>query len=410
MLAANVQLHRTRRGIALATSAFAGAAAIGAACIANLPANAVEEADTAARPEGGAPPGCGDGYIDLSLGEQCDPGPFVGDGGIVGCTSNCRVGCADGFAWKENNHCYELSPNSASIDEAEDRCANTNGHVVTFASEMEFGAVAGWMQAVDAGALWVGLALVQGQTERQYNSVAPYEPGWAPDCSGCYAHAADPSAALPRVLETSDDGGAPPAQPCVVASSDTTRYPDWFQSVCVDAPTVHTLCEREPVGTQWIACDGGTSLVCIDLVVTQTTKRYEMQMQPATADGAVQGCQTLGGRLVVLQSRDEREQLWRQVSLLPSPPPRFWIGLSLEPDADGGTASWVWNDGTKADAPDAYPPPWGRLEPITGASTTRAYLGFLLAQPDNTLARNDEFVRSDGSETAPFVCEFPVGQ
>jgi hypothetical protein len=308
------------------------------------------------------------------------------------------------MVWPSNNHCYELSSNSATFDsQAQTRCSDLGGHVVTFASEEEFGAVAGWMQAVDAGALWVGLSLVQTQAERQYISVAPYEPGWAPDCSGCYVHAADPSVALPRVLDTSDDGGPPPAQSCIVASSDTARYPNWFQSVCVAAPNVHTLCEREPVGAQWSQCDGGTSLVCIDLVVTHTTKRYEMQMKPATADGALQGCQALGGRLVVLESRDEREQIWRQISLLPDPPPKFWIGLSQVTDADGGTAAWAWDDGTKADAPDAYPSPWARLEPNVGMSASRAYLGFFESQPDNTLARSDESVTP-----LPFVCEFPA--
>ncbi|MGO9836739.1 MAG: C-type lectin domain-containing protein [Polyangiaceae bacterium] len=407
MLAANVQFHRTLRATALATSALGGAVAIGVACIADLPGDAAADAATDSATDAPAavmPPGCGNGYIDLSLGEQCDPGPFAGDGGVVGCNSNCRVKCA-GLVWPINNHCYELSSNSTSFDnEAEPRCSDLSSHVVTFASDLEFGAVAGWMQKVDAGTLWVGLTLVPGLTERQYDSVVAYEPGWAPDCSGCYARSTDPSVALPRVLDLGDDGGPPPDLPCIVAESDTARYASWFQSVCTAADNVHTLCEREPVGTQWSQCDAGAGVVCIDLVVTHATKRYEMQMQPpATADGAVQGCQALGGRLVVLQSRDEREQLWHQISLLPNPPTKFWIGLAQEADAGGGAAPWVWDDGTAADAADAYPPPWARLEPSVGVSASRAYLAFFEAQPDNTLARNGE---SQGP--LPFVCEFPV--
>src|SRR5580658_2530701 len=157
MLAANVHLNCTLRGTALVTSALGAAMAIGVACIADLPQDAAApDAPAAAAP----PPGCGNGYIDLSLGEQCDPGMFAGEGGVVGCTSNCRVRCA-GLVWPMNNHCYELSSNSASFDnEAEPRCSDLSGHVVTFASELEFGTVAGWMQRVDAGALWVGLTLV----------------------------------------------------------------------------------------------------------------------------------------------------------------------------------------------------------------------------------------------------------
>jgi len=390
-----VQVKLTPASVALTASALAGAVAVGVACIADLPANAVDAAI----------PGCGDGYIDLALGEECDPGPLAGDAGVLGCTSGCRVKCPSGLIWKKNNHCYALAANATSFDpEAETRCSDLGGHVVTFASEEEFGAAAGFMQTVDAGALWVGLVQVQGQVERQYNSVAPFEPGWSPDCSGCFAHAADPSAPLPRVIAASDDGGPPPAQPCVLAESDTARYPSWRQSVCVAAPSVHTMCEREPVGRQWIACDAGAGVVCIDLVATRNAERY-LLLPPMTADGARQACESLGGRLVVLQSRDEREQLWHQLSLLPAPPAKFWIGLSQATDAGDGAAPWVWDDGTRVDAPDAHPSPWGRAEPILDGLTSTAYLALYQAQPDDTLARN-----SEREVTLPAVCELAVVQ
>jgi hypothetical protein len=138
-------------------------------------------------------------------------------------------------------------------------------------------------------------------------------------------------------------------------------------------------------------------------------KRYVLVTQPSAADAAARSCASFGGRLVVLQSRDEREQLWRQIALASPLVFRVWIGLSQrDGGAPGGTgdSSWVWDDGTEADLPDAYAPPWGDRLPVEGGTTARAYLRAYMGEIDDTLARNDEplaIVR-----TMPFVCELPV--
>jgi hypothetical protein len=112
-------------------------------------------------------------------------------------------------------------------------------------------------------------------------------------------------------------------------------------------------------------------------------------------------CHGLGGGLVVLQSRDEREQLWLELSRLRVPPPRIWIGLSPAATSPGDpdASVWLWDDGTKADAPDAYPPPWAIDQPSRPAP---AFLSHASTQAplDDTLAHTDPAVRA-----LPFVCQ-----
>jgi len=168
---------------------------------------------------------------------------------------------------------------------------------------------------------------------------------------------------------------------------------------CNGTPLTHVICEREPPGVQSTACEAG---VCIDLVATHGTKRYAYQAAPATAADAESTCELLGGSLVVLQSRDEREQLWHELSELQSSPARFWIGLlSVDGGASDGGAAWFWDDRTPADAPDAYPPPWGFQQPVSKGATTRAYLTRLPLSQEDTLGHNDDRTVT----TLPYVCE-----
>jgi hypothetical protein len=143
--------------------------------------------------------------------------------------------------------------------------------------------------------------------------------------------------------------------------------------------------------------------VCIELAATHGAKRYVYQPTPMAPDAAAGACASLGpgARLIVLQSRDEREELWHELSQLTSPPYSIWIGLSrVEADAgDGGT--WVWDDGTPADEPDAYPSPWATRPIIWATSTFRAYLAHVAIAQDDTLAHSDR----PATEALPFVCE-----
>lgn|GEM_PF-2719380 len=387
--------RKTTAALAVAGASAVVVAIAAAACIPDLPAD----------PSTPPPPGCGDGYVDLDAGEQCDPGTGV-PAGTGGCTATCRVQCS-GLLWSANDHCYELAPQTAgSLFEAAQHCGDLgdNAHVVTFASDDEFDTVAGYVSGVDAGPFWVGID--------NRVSVAPFEPGWSPNCPGCYAHAVDTTAPLPR-LDASAPDGAPLAEGCVRAFSDT-RVQSWQQVPCSGAPRIRVVCEREPVGRQSRPCDAG---ICVDLTLTHAAKRYVYVPSPATADEADPACTAMGGRLVVLRSQDEREQLWLQLSRLDAVPPAVWIGLSLsdagaaddggpgdEAGAEDGAPSWVWGDGVPA---SVYPSEWAVAQPSSSPSShVRAFLLHQGAPQtlDDTLARNDQ----PSLTSLPYVCEVPV--
>ena len=381
-------------------------------CIPDLPAERVSDAAGPAFDSGLAPAadaaveaavarGCGDGYIDLEAGEQCDPNA-VGAPSAV-CSATCRVLCPSGFVWMRNNHCYLVAGTSTDLTpDAVSACDTLSGHVVTFASEAEFEAVEQGLALSTADPIyWVGLTTSAG---RSYVSVVTnYEPGWDPTCPGCYAHAVNPKVALPRYIDPVDGGLS--SQSCVGASPDQ-HDPNWRQRPCSSSSLkTRVICEREPIGAQFTPCEAG---ICVDLVATYGAKRYVIVTQAATADVAEQSCASLGGRLVVLQSRDEREQLWLQISRSPPQLYRIWIGLSQK---DGGSVddagdSWVWDDGTEADSPDGYPSPWGDHLPATLGTTSRAYMRAYMGEIDDTLARNDE--EAQIVQTLPFVCELPI--
>jgi hypothetical protein len=357
---------------------------------------------------------CGDGYIDLEAGEQCDP-PSGADAAPGVCSATCKMQCP-GFVWAGNNHCYWAAPGSAtSLNNAAENACLTYGfeHVVTFASEAEFQAVEQNLHLQKTDPLlktdppyWVGLTT---EAQRSYVSLVNYEPGWDSTCPGCFAHT-DAKGALTRYQDPIDGGFT--SQQCVAASPDELDVA-WHERPCMQPSSLSAtlfktriVCEREPLGAQFAPCEAG---ICIDLVATHGAKRYVLVTQPATADQAALSCALLGGRLIVLGSRDEREQLWAQLSVTPAPPLRVWIGLTQKDGGapvDGSAPSWVWDDGTEADAPDAYPPPWGDRLPVAVGTTSRAYLRAYAGEIDDTLARNDE--PAADVQTMPFVCELPA--
>jgi hypothetical protein len=389
-------------------------------CIPDLPDGTVVAPDAspdAVSPEGASPEagvvpvGCGDGFIDLAAGEQCDPGPTGRGLAVAGCNPDCTIQCDTdaGYLWPKNNHCYELAPALATrlyIGADRQVCGALPGtvHVATFASEDEFRSVA---QHVDAGWFWVGLQ--ETSNNNDYTSFAEFEPGWAIPCTGCYVHTTDPTTGLPPGKATGTGGLY-----CVQASSNLAEQ-SWRMVPCSGlSPGLSVICEREPVGTQARLCKAGT---CIDLVWTLGTKSYVYGVVPLSASDAELTCAVLGGRLVVLGSRDEREQLWKQLSKLTVVPTALWIGLSQAGAAapgDGGpdgaatadataTGPWTWDDDA---AVSAYPSAWAYARPTPAANhATRAYL--LKEEPpgsDDTLARND----GPMPQMLPYVCEVPA--
>ncbi len=369
--------------------AGAGATVAAGACIPDLPPDRAPPSSDAGTQETQGT--CGDGYIDLAAGEECDP-PQRDDAGSLGCSNQCKVVCS-GLKWSLNDHCYELMAATATSlqGQAGARCATFRGggHVVTFASEEELDAVTRYLTHADAGPFWVGL----WEAPDRFNSVNAYEPGWSPTCAGCYAHALDTKAALPRSREAIADETA---GACVEGFPDpSTGY--WLQYPCSGSAALRVVCEHEPEGVHSTPCEAGT---CINLVATVATKRYVYEALPLAWTDAEALCRGLGGTLVVLQSRDEREQLWLELSRLSIPPPRIWIGLSPASPAEAPDASvYVWDDGTDGEAPGAYPSPWGIGQPSGSAP---AFLSHSPTQPpvDDTLARADPTVR-----TLPYVCQ-----
>jgi hypothetical protein len=367
--------------LAASGSAIAVAVAVAVGCIPDLPADSVDAQDEAAPPPG--PPRCGDGIIQLGDEEQCDPGVLAEDAAIGSCTRDCKMTCAGpptGFVWSRNNHCYTLvATQAASLDQTAVGDCTGGSHVLTLASEQELQAVTSSMTLGAPDAFWMGLDPVIGPSN-EYTALAFYEPGWAPTCPGCFAHDS-PTVPLPG------SGG------CVEAFSDPDA--SWQQYPCSDAGKIHVICEREPTaGVQSQKCDGG---VCIDLVWTFPQKQYVYVSQKLGGDDAEAYCEALGGTLVILQSRDEREQLWRELSRMAGVgvPTDIWIGLSF---VDAG---WVWGDDASL---DAYPSPFGNGQPKGIGS--RAYLVQSSGPPqplDTTLGHNDVV-----STTAlSFVCQLP---
>jgi hypothetical protein len=349
-------------------------------------------------------PFCGDGLIDLDAGEQCDPGP----GGSTTCV-HCMMQCPDGgIFWEANNHCYQMAAPSAQLQPASgtqatasDECTvlGRTTHVVTFGSHKEYARVG---DGFDAGPLWVGLYGIPPKQE--YYALNPLEPGWAPTCSGCYAQTLDAGTQLPPAVS-----GDKSVAFCVQAVPGAGMH-TWQAIKCTGVnPKLRVLCESEPEGL--FAHPSGNGMYVISLVYTEDRKQYLFDPNPVYPDMADANCRSAGGRLVVLETREEREQLWKALGpVTPQNQPFFfWIGLS-QGDAGRLDAPWTWDDGTPA---EVYASPWGENEPrTTGVGlTTRAYLQHSATPTlvsDDTLAQNDMPLLSYGGGALPYVCEFEL--
>jgi hypothetical protein len=371
--------------IAAGGAVFVGGAIalVAVACIPDLPA-APPVPD--AGPDVPPPPSsrCGDGIVDLSRREQCDPGPFGDAAASNGCTASCQVDCDGGFVWDRNNHCYSVALGAAGALLIANNVCGTTGHVVTFSSEEELDAV---VSALDAGTFWVGMQ----QGIAKYVSLVHLEPGWEPGCAGCFAHTPNPNAPLPGP----DAATVGPA--CVEGFSDLDA--SWREIACSgltlrERPAV--VCEREPAGRLWRTCDAGE---CFDLRFTWPRKTYVLLRDSAGPDYARSACAALGGILVVLESRDEREQLWKELATIPgllgTGAYGFLIGLATD---DAG--AWTWADDAGR---DADPPPWAFRQPRDGG--TQAYL---YENAGTAPAVDDTLAHSAAAPAWPYVCQIPA--
>jgi hypothetical protein len=323
---------------------------------------------------------CGDGVIDVpddggDGGESCDPG----DASSAGC-EDCRFTCSG--AIDDAGHCYFFADPTQSYRAALSACSGAAGHVVTFASARESSFVRAL--AGDASSYWVGL------TQRldlggYFPPSGVNEPGWpssGASCPGCFAVGADDAGGF--VPES--QGGELPT--CLVAEDG-----GWLLVACDGTKTRTTLCEREPVGQRIYPCGG---LLCTTLPATASHKRYVVWPLPDDPERARELCETTydGGKLVMFDSAEEREQLARELRQRLPLPLEVWIGLSK----DGG---WAWDDGDPL-ASGHRPLPWAEGQPGTGGG--RAFLRIVDDRVDTQLAQSDD----GGVTTRVFVCQRPL--
>lgn len=325
---------------------------------------------------------CGDGFTDLDAGEQCDPGANAADAAAltIGCTGACTIAC-EGGKIGANGHCYFRAPDDSF---ASSPCGSS-AHVVTIASQEELSSLVTIVP--ESEPFWVGLLFDDAKTK--YNSVND-EPGWSGACGGCFA------------ITASDAGfvqGAPTG-PCVTATLNALA--PWAEAPC--SVKHHVICEREPPGSLSDPCADFTGTGgCVSLRGTKDSgKRYLFVSERATASEADTQCRKLSsGSLVVFESREEREQLMRELAemTLPLPPSRFWIGLARSSDADAG---WIWDDGTPATPSGIYPLPWADSEPKPGIGVARAFADRNLSSYDRQLAHVSDQATTQDS----YVCQY----
>jgi len=382
---------RVSRSVRIASaSALAGSAAIGllvaSACLpdlAPLPSRDVAE-----------PPlvtGCGDGFIETlddggDAGESCDPG----DADVPGCES-CHFTCSGRI--DDAGHCYFFAEPTSSYGAAVNACNAAGGHVVTFASEREVAFATSLVKEAHGDvAYWVGLSirtdLGGGEPYGPPSGVA--EPGWPTSglaCSGCYAFGVDDAGAFQLHPEVDASARAD----CLVHENGT-----WLRTPCTGTREHVTLCEREPVGERGTICEQN---ICTTIPATVGRKRYVIGTQAFTAQEAADYCRNVwGASLVMFDSREEREQLVREMREnrrgLP-PGATVWIGLSYE---DG---RWVWDDGVPVEE-SARPLPWAGGQPAD-AGAGRAFLDLNDRRFDTQLAHSDDGRGEDARRA--FVCQ-----
>lgn len=387
---------RALAAVVLLAGAFAALLAAGA-CLPDLAT--ITPTDASAETSVGPFQGCGDGVIATlddggDAGESCDPGA---DAQVPGCRA-CQITC-EGTLDPRTGHCYFAAGADTSYVAARTRCKAERAHVVTLASVAEVTLLE--QISADESGYWVGLSRKESDLLGAYGppNERPDEPGFA------YPSAADPAAKGPCTgcFGVGADAGIFPLAD--VDASDTTvdtscvasRGGTWFRVPCSSTITRPTICEREPEGVRGQAC--GNDGICFTLPQTSGAKTYLVAVSPADPETADTTCRFLdGGSLVVLDSREEREQLAREIYLRNSfGQQELWIGLH----ADGGT--WAWDDGVAATAGAIRPLPWGNAQPEGGA-TARAFIRVGATTYDTQLAYADD----GGGGSRLFICQRPA--
>ncbi len=326
---------------------------------------------------------CGDGVVDLDAGEECDPG----EAGAFGCEA-CKVGCEDGGLRDDaSSHCYFRLSDNPSYEQAVLACENAGAHLVTFVSEDEYQRVFAWRRSP----FWVGLKLDIAGGGLAYEGLAR-EPGWSRNCTGCYAHLDAGESQFPRIGGRDAGigslgcvGAAASNEPWYTVPCDLSRFLPAGLSV---------VCEREPRGFTAHPCIGGTCATA-----RTTGSRYLYIPIKVTAQEALDGCRAIGAKLVVFETREEREELAKELlSVLPqSPTPQMWVGLTRATGSGidaSSSGNWAWANGAPM---ETYSLEWGDNEPKVGGW---AWMYLPASLYDTQLLHSD-----DGTSKLPYVCE-----
>jgi hypothetical protein len=325
---------------------------------------------------------CGDGVIDP--GEECDKG----DGGLMGCSSTCKIECDGGYVDPMTRHCYFTKSLAPSNHDAHKACFNLGAHLVSFNGEDEYMRVV----ASDAGVwpteapTWIGLSYDPGALA--YIADDRHEPGFpVPSkdtiCSGCYAHGVDASAGFPL-------NGADPFD-YVLASPDAAA--PWFGVASPPNNGAAVLCEREPPGSYSRSCNGAT---CFELP-SPGNKSYVVGTAAQDPDEARTICESLNdagrGSLLVIHTPDERDLIAAELGrdLTEGEFRNYWIGLTHDDDA----GVWRWDHDTSE---AGLPIPWGDQEPE--ATDIRAYMQLSITTYDAQLLHAVE-----DAGPFPFICQ-----
>jgi hypothetical protein len=146
------------------------------------------------------------------------------------------------------------------------------------------------------------------------------------------------------------------------------------------------------VGTRARPC--GNGLWCF--TTAATSKRYTLVANVAGAS-APDACGALGGRLLVLGSREEREQIAAEIEHAVGDV-EAWIGLSTT-----GGGQWAWDDGATGLAPASL---WAVTQPSLVSGAGRAFLHLEAGVVDSELARTASATPNDPTNVARYaVCE-----
>ncbi len=335
---------------------------------------------------------CGDSVVATNqdgtdAGESCDPA----DASIFGCV-DCQLSCPEGVLDDAGRHCFFSAGTATTFQAARTACEIRKGHIVTIASarEADLAEVSGTIDPKLG--YWVGLsyaAAVSGYVPPLLDE--PGVPSDGTSCPGCFSFGDGGDFAIHPTLDASTS-----IRECLVAQNEGgTRR--WLQVPCATNTTPFSvLCEREPPGRRIIDCAGNYQ--CTTIFVTEGRKRYLVSLaETLTADGAKARCAEFpNGRLAVFESREEREDLVRELLKRQiTEPTTLWIGL-----AHDGTA-WLWDDGRPE---SGHPIVWGREQP-RGIGDGRAFLRIDRTQFDTQLAYSSETDGGKTDERRAFICE-----